>query len=62
MANHFPRKLTAILYANVAVYSRLTGEDKDATHRSLSDYLALVSGAPQSHRGDVMHYVTPYRR
>ncbi len=46
MAGHFPRKLTAILYANVAGYSRLTGEDEDATHRSLSEYLALISGAP----------------
>ena len=46
MADHFSRKLTAILYANVAGYSRLTGEDEDATHRSLSDYLDLVSGAP----------------
>ena len=25
MADHFSRKLTAILYANVAGYSRLTG-------------------------------------
>ncbi len=26
-----PRKLAAILYADVAGYSRLTGEDEDAT-------------------------------
>ena len=62
MADHFPRKLTAILYANVAGYSRLTGEDEDATHRSLREYLGLISGAPQSHRGEVMQHVTPYRR
>jgi adenylate cyclase len=35
-----PRKLAAILYADVAGYSRLTGEDEDATHRRLSEYLA----------------------
>jgi hypothetical protein len=62
MANHFPRKLTAILYANEVGYSRLTSEDEDATHRSLSEYLGLISGAPQSLRGEVMHHVTPYRR
>ena len=28
------RKLAGILYADVAGYSRLTGEDEDATHRS----------------------------
>ncbi len=33
------RKLAAILYADVAGYSRLTGEDEDATHRALSAYL-----------------------
>ncbi len=32
-----PRKLAAILYADVAGYSRLTGEDEDATHRRLSE-------------------------
>ncbi len=29
------RKLAAILYADVAGYSRLTGEDEDGTHRVL---------------------------
>ena len=51
-----PRKLAAILYADVAGYSRLTGEDEDATHRRLSDYLDLVSATIESHRGQVMHY------
>ncbi len=32
MEDRLPRKLAAILYADVAVYSRLTGEDEDATH------------------------------
>ena len=34
-----PRKLAAILYADVAGYSRLTGEDEEGTHRRLSEYL-----------------------
>ncbi len=33
------RKLAAILYADVAGYSRLTGEDEEGTHRTLSAYL-----------------------
>ncbi len=31
--DRLPRKLAAILYADVAGYSRLSGEDEDATHR-----------------------------
>jgi TolB-like protein len=48
--------LAAILYADVAGYSRLTGEDEDATHRTLSEYLDLLSSMVESHRGRVMHY------
>jgi TolB-like protein/class 3 adenylate cyclase len=51
-----PRKLAAILYADVAGYSRLTGEDEDATHRRLSEYLDLISTTVEQHRGRVMHY------
>ncbi len=50
------RKLAAILYADVAGYSRLTGEDEDATHRALSEYLDLLSKMIENHRGQVMHY------
>ena len=35
MTERLPRKLAAILYADVAGYSRLTGADEDATHRLL---------------------------
>jgi class 3 adenylate cyclase/TolB-like protein len=56
MEDLLPRKLVAILYADVAGYSRLTGEDEDATHRTLKEYLDLVAGAIESHRGQVMHY------
>ncbi len=31
MGKRLPRKLVAILYADVAGYSRLTGDDEDAT-------------------------------
>lgn len=56
MEKRLPRKLAAILYADVAGYSRLTGEDEDATHRVLSEYLDLISGVVESHHGRVMHY------
>jgi len=56
MDDRLPRKLTAILYADVAGYSRLTGDDEDATHRTLSEYLDLVSDVIASHRGKIMHY------
>ncbi len=51
-----PRKLTAILYADVAGYSRLTGDDEEGTHRRLSEYLDLISAAIETHRGRVVHY------
>lgn len=56
MEDRLPRKLAAILYADVAEYSRLTGDDEDATHRRLSEYLDLISIAVERHRGRVMHY------
>ncbi len=51
-----PRKLAAILYADVAGYSRLTGEDEEGTHRQLSTYLDLLSESVRSHNGSVVHY------
>jgi len=56
MKGQLPRKLAAILYADVADYSRLTGEDEDATHRRLSEYLDLVSNSIGHHQGRVVHY------
>ena len=49
-SDRIPRKLAAILYADVAGYARLTGEDEDATHRTLSEYLDLISGSVESHQ------------
>lgn len=51
-----PRKLVAILYADVADYSRLTGEDEDSTHRTLRTYLDLIASIIEDHGGQVMHY------
>ena len=56
MEDRLPRKLAAILYADVAGYSRLTGDDEDATHRTLSEHLDLISRIVEEHRGQVMHY------
>ena len=56
MNDPLPRKLAAILYADVAGYSRLTGEDEEGTHRTLSEYLDLLSDAIRGHRGRVVHY------
>lgn len=56
MEERLPRKLAAILYADVAGYSRLTGQDEDATHRTLRDYLDLIAATIESQRGQVMHY------
>ena len=40
----FKRKLTAILSADVEGYSRLMGEDEDATIRTLTAY-RVISGS-----------------
>jgi adenylate cyclase len=50
------RKLTAILYADVAEYSRLTGEDEVGTHKQLSAGLDLISGAIKAKGGNIVHY------
>ena len=56
MDERLPRKLVAILYADVANYSRLTGVNEDTTHRALSEYLDLISNSIQTYHGEVMHY------
>jgi adenylate cyclase len=50
------RKLAAILYADVAGYSRLTGEDEEGTHRRLRTYLDAITRSIERHGGTVMHY------
>ena len=56
MKDRLPRKLAAILYADVAGYSRLTGEDEEGTHRTLRTYLGLISSSIEGHSGRVVHY------
>ncbi len=50
------RKLVAILYADVAGYSRLTGEDEDGTHRALSANLDLITASITRYGGRVVHF------
>ncbi len=50
------RRLSAILYADVADYSRLTGENEERTHRILSTHLDLFSEVIRAHNGTVVHY------
>ncbi len=56
MDERLPRKLAAILYADVAGYSQLTGDDEDATHRKLSESLDLITQTIEANRGKVMHF------
>jgi TolB-like protein/class 3 adenylate cyclase len=56
MEKRLPRKLAAILYADVVEYSRLTGEDEDATHRRLTEYFDQIADTINLHGGRVMHY------
>ena len=48
------RKLTAILSADVAGYSRLMGEDEVGTIRTLTAYRALIATLIAQHRGRVV--------
>lgn len=50
------RKLAAILYADVAGYSRLTGEDEYETHRSLCESLDIITACVEQHQGKILHY------
>src|SRR6185369_15602547 len=48
------RKLAAIFSTDVAGYSRLMGDDEEATIRTLTTYRALISSLIQQHRGRVV--------
>ena len=50
------RKLTAILYADVVGYSRLTGADEEGTHRLLSGCLDAMAALIEKYHGRVIHY------
>ena len=55
-SQNLTRKLAAILYADVAEYSRLTGEDEDGTHILLREFLDFISSCVIEHQGNVVHY------
>src|SRR5262245_26210837 len=48
------RKLAAILSADVKGYSRLMGEDDEATVRTLTAYQDVMATLSQQHRGRVV--------
>ena len=50
----FKRKLTAILSADVAGYSRLMGEDEEGTLRTLNTYKEVMGSLIQQYRGRVV--------
>jgi len=47
------RKLTAILSADVKGYSRLMGDDEEATIRTLTAYREVMTARIQQYRGRV---------
>ncbi len=55
-SEQFERKLSAILYADVAEYSRLTGEDEDRTHRQLRINMKSISDEILRFQGRIVHY------
>ena len=52
--DQFKRKLTTILSADVAGYSRLMGENEAATVRTLEQYKQIMSELIRQHRGRVV--------
>ncbi len=50
------RHLAAVLYADVAGYSRLTGDDEEGTHRRLGAGLDTLTAAVERHGGRVVHF------
>ena len=50
----FKRKLTAILSADVEGYSRLMGDDEEATVRTLTTYREVITTLIQQHNGKVL--------
>ncbi len=49
------RQLAAILYADVAGYSRLTGRDEEGTHQKLDAGLNLLADVVAAHGGEKVH-------
>ncbi len=51
---HLKRKLTAIFSADVEGYSRLMGEDEEATVSTLTAYMRVMNLLILKHRGRVV--------
>ena len=56
MEERLPRKLAAILYADVVGYTRMASEDEDSTHRRLKESLDLIATTAKSYHGRVINY------
>ena len=56
MEDRLPRKLVAILYADVVGYSRLTGADEDGTYRLLRSCLSEADDCVKQFDGRVCNY------
>jgi adenylate cyclase len=52
--DQFKRKLTTILSADVAGYSRLMQDDESATVKTLEAYKQIISDLVKQHRGRVV--------
>jgi adenylate cyclase len=53
-AEKFKRKLTTIPSADGKGYSRLVGEDEEATLRTLQEYKEVMASSIQHHRGRIV--------
>ena len=51
-----PRKLAAILHADVVGYSRLTGSDEEGTYRKVRESLDSITHLVGAHNGRVVNY------
>ena len=54
-SGHFPRKLAAVLYADVAGYSRLTEQDEQGTHLRVLRYKRILAEQVLNKNGHVVH-------
>ena len=55
-SDQYERRLAAILYADVAGYSRLTGLDETGTHKILSACLDAFTDLIETYGGKVVHF------
>ncbi len=55
MKEQLPRKLAAILHADLAGFSRHTGEDEEGTYQRLRTCLSAADECVESHNGVINH-------